>query len=379
MNIQRVKRFALGAVVIAGLVGSAIVFAGAGGEEHDDGENGESFTVALWGDMPYIKSAVVWTSEQQVANLIADVNKQKVTFSVFDGDIKSGSSYCDDSQYSQAIARFNSLKAPAVYVPGDNEWTDCHRKNNAAAAPGYNALERLTYIRQTMFNTVFSFGQKTMKLEHQGLPGQPYSENTRWTRGGVIFVGLNVPGSNNNLIHASECLGSKSYRTQADCDADNAEYAARDAKNLQWIKESFELARSKKAPGIMFVLQADMGFDLPETETVNEGAFATSAADIAARAKAGYDGFDKTVTELRNQSLNFSGQVVLVHGDTHSFKVDKPLITPDSPAAGPFHVVTNFTRVETFGESNADWVRLTVNLKSRNVFNFEPMIVAANH
>ena len=58
--------------------------------------------------------------------------------------------------------RFNQFRAPTVYVPGDNEWTDCHRTNNG----GYNALERLSYIRANLFSTENSFGEKTMKLEH---------------------------------------------------------------------------------------------------------------------------------------------------------------------------------------------------------------------
>ena len=379
MNIHRVRRLLFGAAVLAGIAGAAAVFTAAGGDDNSNSNNdGERFSVALWGDMPYVKGGAEWTSARQVENLIADVNKQKVAFSVFDGDIKSGSSVCDNSQYTQAIARFNTFKAPAVYVPGDNEWTDCHRKNNNPPGVQYNPLERLSYIRQTMFDTVFSFGQKKMKLDHQGLPGQPYSENTRWVREGVVFVGLNVPGSNNNLIHAGACLSKKSFRTQADCDAANAEYAARDAKNIQWIRESFDLARRTGAPGIMFVIQADTGFDLPETEGINEGAFATGA-DKLARAAAGYDGYDNVVTELRDQTMNFNGQVVLVHGDTHAFKVDKPLILPSSPADGPYRVLPNFTRLETFGESNADWVRVTVDPKSRNVFTFEPMIVPGNH
>jgi hypothetical protein len=48
-------------------------------------------------------------------------------------------------------------------MPGDNEWTDCHRKTNGA----FNALDRLTYLRSTMFAGRESFGRKTLVLEHQ--------------------------------------------------------------------------------------------------------------------------------------------------------------------------------------------------------------------
>ncbi len=67
----------------------------------------------------------------------------------------------------------------------------------------------------------------------------------------------------------------------------------------------------------------------------------------------------------------FKGQVVLVHGDTHFFKVDKPLLDQS-------HLIKNFTRVETFGSGNPHWVKATVDPKERNVFRFEPMIVPGN-
>ncbi|HKN91283.1 MAG TPA: hypothetical protein VJ622_13495, partial [Acidimicrobiia bacterium] len=68
----------------------------------------------------------------------------------------------------------------------------------------------------------------------------------------------------------------------------------------------------------------------------------------------------------------FRGQVVLVHGDTHFFKLDKPLIDQA-------HLIPNFTRLETFGSPDVDWVKGTADPKSRNYFTFEPMVVAANH
>ena len=74
---------------------------------------------------------------------------------------------------------------------------------------------------------------------------------------------------------------------------------------------------------------------------------------------------------MRNESLNFSGQVALVHGDSHYFKVDKRL------KLGSGKVLANFTRVETFGAASTDWVQATIDPKSRNLFVFEPMIVAA--
>ena len=98
-----------------------------------------------------------------------------------------------------------------------------------------------------MFNSETSFGQHQMKLDHQGNLGGAYSENTRWIYKGVVFVGLNVPGSNNNKVNDGACLSAKSNRTQADCDADNLEYAERNAANLAWCSPG--ACKSGPVPG----------------------------------------------------------------------------------------------------------------------------------
>lgn len=326
----------------------------AGGDDREDfrgdGDDRQKFTFALWGDMPYAADQV-----PKIPLLIADINAARVAFTVFDGDIKSGSSLCTNDVYATAIDRFNTFRRPMIYVPGDNEWTDCHRTNNG----GYNNLERLNYIRQTMFAAPQSFGHRPLLLEHQGPPGGLYAENTRWKYGDVIFVGLNVPGSNNNFVKPGECISSKSVRTQADCDADTAEYLARDTANIQFLKDSFQKAKDENAIGVMIIIQADPSFDLPETETFNE------------RALPGFEGYTAFLAALSSETAAFNGQVVLVHGDTHFFKVDKPLLDQA-------HLLPNFTRVETFGSPNIHWVKVTVNPKSRNVFTFEPMIVPGN-
>ena len=65
------------------------------------------------------------------------------------------------------------------------------------------------------------------------------------------------------------------------------------------------------------------------------------------------------------------GPIVLVHGDTHFFKIDKPLFDPS-------HLLKNFTRVQTFGSLNLHWIKVSADSSSRNVFHFEPIIVQGN-
>jgi hypothetical protein len=311
----------------------------------------ETFAFGMWGDMPYARSGDV----PKIPNLIDHMNRSDIAFSLFNGDFKDGSSRCDDPVYADAMRMFNALQAPLVYVPGDNEWTDCHRTNNG----GYDNLERLAYLRRTMFATNQSFGQRKLAFEQQGRPGEKFSENTRFVHGGIVFVQLNVPGSNNNKVLSDAECTNLSARTLALCAANNAEYEERDAANVVWLKAAFAAARAQSSPGIVITIQADLWFDLVETPTVNEREAPTAS---------GYNRFVDAVVE---ETRAYRGQVLLLHGDTHFFKVDKPLLNQAE-------MVPNFTRVEGFGSPNIHWVRIGVDLTSPDVFVIRQMLVPAN-
>jgi hypothetical protein len=66
------------------------------------------------------------------------------------------------------------------------------------------------------------------------------------------------------------------------------------------------------------------------------------------------------------------------HGDSHCFHIDKPYLD----AAG--RRLENFTRVETFGNNQANgandvqWLKVWVDPRSREVFSYQPMIVPGN-
>lgn len=308
----------------------------------------EKFSFGLWGDMPYKKAG----DDSKLPAVLNSINESEIAFSIYDGDIKDGSSQCTDVVYTDALKMFGSMKQPVVYVPGDNEWTDCHRLNNG----GMDPLERLAHIRRVMFPTSQSLGQRQIPLEHQGQPGEKFVENTRFHHGGVVFVGINMPGSNNNLVLNTKECEKKSVRKAAQCDAANAEYLERDSANVSWLEASFAQAKAQNAVGLVLVVQGDPGFDLPETEDMDE-----SAAP-------GVSGYRHFMSQLVQQTEQFKGQVLMVHGDTHFFKLDKPLYSPAK-------VLPNFTRLETFGSPVLNWVRVTVDPTSNEVFQIHPVMV----
>src|SRR5262249_26662494 len=295
----------------------------------------------------------------------------------------------------QALTYFNSLQQPAFFTPGDNDWTDCDRPANGS----FNELERLQHERQFLFSTDQSFGQKTMTTEVQTAPlclgtknttpgstadqfPTPCVENRRWTFHNVTFATLNVQGTCNNLC--------SSGGGAPDAGGDPAEYAARNTADKTWLQQTFDEAKANGSAGVMIVWQGDPGFDMSgyqgapcrdpkqlfETVKGPNGCTATATPTT--------DGFKEILSKLRELTIAFEKPVVLVHGDSHYFMVDKPLL--DSSGRR----VENFTRVETFGDhtfaapnqkwdtNDVQWVKALIDPQSRDVFAFQPQIVPAN-
>ena len=92
----------------------------------------DSFRFMAIGDMPYHAPALF-------DQLIQRINAQPVRFTIHVGDFKAGSTLCDDQTFDKVYRQFMAFDQALIYTPGDNEWTDCHRKNNG----GYDPLERL--------------------------------------------------------------------------------------------------------------------------------------------------------------------------------------------------------------------------------------------
>ena len=64
------------------------------------------------------------------------------------------------------------------------------------------------------------------------------------------------------------------------------------------------------------------------------------------------DGYAAFLDALMAETASgYDGQVVIVHGDTHYFKIDKPL-------HGRHPLMPNLTRVETFGSPNIHWIKV---------------------
>src|SRR5262245_13443688 len=111
---------------------------------------GSDFTFAALGDTPYSAE-----EESRFIGMIAEMNHEKLAFVIHVGDFKAALAHCSDGLFLQRKEWFELIHHALVYVPGDNEWTDCNR----AWGSGYRPLERLQKLRELFFNAASSLGQ----------------------------------------------------------------------------------------------------------------------------------------------------------------------------------------------------------------------------
>jgi hypothetical protein len=286
---------------------------------------GVAFSFAVLGDTPYSALEVL-----AVPHVLREADQAGVAFVVHVGDLKAASEPCSDRLLRERRALLDASPRPLVYVPGDNEWTDCHRQS----AGGYDPRERLDALRRIFFTDDESLGRQKLRLLRQGDEDprfRPYRENVRWIAGNVVFVTLNVPGSNNNLGRDERM---------------DAEHAARMTANFAWLTQAVELARQPAIRGLVVFAHGEPRFDRP--------------ADPA-------DGYTGWRYALRAHVSTLGKPVLYVHGDGHRYRVDQPLrdlLTHDR--------IATFTRVEVFGSPVVGWVRVSVDPDAASPFAIAP-------
>jgi hypothetical protein len=176
---------------------------------------------------------------------------------------------------------------PLIYTPGDNEWTDCHRKNNGP----YDPIERLQKIRGLFFSSDQSLGRQPLTLEQQSAQAafRHFPENRRWAVENISFATIHMVGSNNN--DQPELPSS-------------SEFKLRNEANIAWMKEVFAAAHKQNHKAIVFAMQADTFYD---------------------PSKPPESGFVDWLAAFQHEMSSWKKPVLLIQGDSHVFKVDRPL------------------------------------------------------
>jgi len=163
---------------------------------------------------------------------------------------------------------------------------------------------RLPAIRRVFFSQPASLGTKPIPQRRQA----DVPENARWEWGGVVFATLNVPGPSGG--------GPAMWA------------------DLAWLDKTFDRAEAIKAPAVMIIWQDDP----------------TDGSSPA------------LVARLKKRAAAFRKPVMLVHGDTHRYKLDNP-----------WKEVRNLTRLETFPTFTPEWVKVIVNPAGPTVFTVARM------
>jgi hypothetical protein len=272
------------------------------------------------GDLPYRQAEV-----EPLGRLLASAISEQPPFIVHVGDIKAGSAPCTDANLHEIAALFREQPVPVVYTPGDNEWTDCHRE----AAGGLDPLVRLDRVRQVFFRD-----PQVLRLAQLGATqqGPTYPENFYFLRAGVLLVALHVVGSNNGYDRERP--------------ASVAEFEAREAANRALLKRALGIAEGQGARALVILVQANPLFE-------------------RGRGPRGFRGFKDDLIALMGR---FPGPVLLLHGDTHRFQHDRPLIDPTT--GSPFE---RLVRVEVPGSPTVGGVWITVDLEAPEPFAADPV------
>ena len=292
------------------------------------------FEFAAIGDVPYSEA-----DSLRFLRLRDLIDAEDLAFVLHVGDIKGGGSSCGDELLESRLHLFSTFRHPFVLTPGDNDWTDCHRPQAGLHAP----LERLAKLRALFFTPpgrVPGGGSLQVVSQAADPAWTEFPENVRWSRGGVVFATLHLVGSHN-------ALAPFPARTPAD----DAEVTRRTGAAVAWMRQAFQAAGESDAAGVIIAIHANPRFERHQGADPPEP----------------YTGF---LEALAAETSAFARPVVLVHGDSHYFRVDKPLLGPVSGRR-----LDNFTRLEVFGAPQVHWVRVRVDAADPQVFRFRQEIV----
>jgi hypothetical protein len=293
------------------------------------------FAFATFGDMPYCgprdTAASCAAEVARVDALVDAINAARPAFSIYLGDTKGGSEACTDTiVFDRTLAWMGRIEGALVYTPGDNEWTDCWQDR----AGRYDPLVLLARIRERFFPEARSLGRAPIPVTRQAdidPAHRTYVENARWSFQDVLFLTVHVPGSDNNRPAESGPVAPGAAQ----------EFPARNAANLAWIEAGFAEAARQGARAVVVGLRADLYY-----------------RDRCGRGT--WEGHADTHRALAEAARRFGRPVLLLHGDSHFYLLDRPV--PEAP---------NLQRLMVPGDKDTRAVLVRVDPSAAEPFAFE--------
>ncbi len=322
------------------------------------------FEFGVMGDTDYS-----FKTEKELPKMIAQMNRENLSFVIHVGDFEADprpynraptkiSMPCVAENFKRVKAVFQTSKHPFVLTPGDNDWTDCSKLKAKKVKP----TDALAMVRRMFYPKGKSLGQNPMPVVSQSSDAgfAKFVENLTWSKGGVTFATVHLVGSNNNLGKKPE---------------PKAEFIDRTKANTAWVKKAFAKARADNSLGLVLLTQANPAFEGNWTGRTLGRYFrpiASLGVKQPKKKKAKRHGYDEFRQLLLKELATFKKPTLLMHGDNHLVKMDKPLWDPKAK-----RFVANFTRVETFGNPTTGWIHVKVDPKDPDLFTFKPKMYRA--
>lgn len=316
------------------------------------------FEFGVVGDIPYTRA-----QEVEYARVMADMNARDLAFVTHIGDCMFDPRPYErnpalarmpmsDDNYAYVLGTFQACRHPLVLTPGDNDWSDAVQFKKTKVDP----LERLQKLRATFYPREGVLGQRSMPVVSQARDPAyaTYVENLTWVINGLRFATMHIVGSDDNAREAKD------------------EHAARQAANIAWMRQAFANAKSESSPGLVLISHANPDFENRWTRSY-ASRYARSVRGAEAPKEARATPYDPFLDALIEQMQGYPRPVLYVHGDTHIFRIGKPLMNPKTE-----RFFENLTRLETFGWPDSGWVRVAVNPADPQLFEIHPQTLRAN-
>jgi hypothetical protein len=291
--------------------------------------------------------------EAPTQRLIDAIGRNRdMSFIVYDGNLRGAKEACRDSLFEQRQALLEASRPALIFIPGQHDWTDC----GTAEAGGFDPVERLDQLRQTVFADASSMGQNPLALTRESEVSRfrQYRENVRWQLGDTVFIGLNAPDPNNHYLTA----GGR-----------NGEFEDRVIANAFWLEHAAEYAKRRDARALVVFIQGDL--DPERYERPDRFAWLRFARNSHR------DGFLELKRSLVKAAGIFRGPVLLIHCDDQraagGFVIDQPLRNDKG------EVVTNLTRIAISPRDRLDqWIQIEADLARRPPFRVSVREVPKN-
>jgi hypothetical protein len=271
---------------------------------------------AFFGDMPY--NAL----EEIALNRIYQSFPANLAFALHIGDIKSGSESCDDALLTRRFNLLQKCPVPFILLPGDNEWVDCTR----SVAGSFDPIERLRLWRELEKRD--RRADKALSLSRQ--PQWPEMVHWRLPQAASSFVGLNVPGSYDATSNKAAAIQHRRLRNAA---------------NFDWLELAANTAQAQRDKYLFIAIHANVRLDQArpaETKKLDGGSLDSPP----------YHPFKQA---LARALVAFSGQVIVLYGDTHQYRIDYPW--EDS-------VGKRLMAVQCYGSPfNGSWLKIEIDPK----------------